>query len=51
MLATLLPASEPTGSVVIQVDQKNGLFSKVMDQAGLATGAQEIAIAASERAS
>ncbi len=48
-----LLAKNPKGSVLIQVDQKskNGLFSKVMDQAGLAAGAKEIAIAASERAS
>ena len=45
-----LLAENPKGSVLIQVDQKskNGLFGKVMDQEGLAPGAQQIAIAARE---
>ena len=48
-----LLAENPKGSVLIPVDQKskNGLFGKVMDQAGLAAGAQEIAIAARDGAS
>ncbi len=48
-----LLAKNPKGSVLIQVDQKskNGLFGEVMDQAGLAAGAQEIATAPREGAS